>query len=409
MRIWIINQYAIPLSQAGPTRHYTLARELIRKGHHVTIIASSFDHVTRRETRLTSDEISKYEVVEGVPFVWLRTPPYRGNTLARIWNMLVFASRVWRDACSRINDQPDVIIGSSPHLFGALAAERLAGRYKIPFILEVRDLWPKSLVDLGNVSDHHPVVCLLERVERYLYRKARYIVTLLPSAVDHMVEKGIHREKVVWLPNGVDFRLVSQYRPPKETSLLTVMYAGAHGLANGLDSILDTAAILEQDGWGDRVRFRLIGDGPEKVRLQQRATIEGIQIVRFEDPVPKNRIYGLLQEADAFIVTMRNISLYRYGISLNKIYDYLAVGRPIVFGSSAPNNPVAEACAGLTVQPENPREMAEAVKRLAAMSLSERIAMGQRGRAYVEKEHNFVRLAEKLEQVLLLLPHNVRE
>lgn len=400
MNIWIVNHYAIPPQQAGGTRHYTLAKELIRRGHKVTIVAASFDYLTRREAHLAPGELFKLEVVEGVPFLWLRTPPYSGNTVARVWNMTVFAYRVWAIIDKVLIERPNVVIGSSPHLFAALAAERLAARFHVPFVLEVRDLWPQTLIDLGNFSPKHPFIAFLEGIERYLYRKAAAILSLLPGAKEHMAEKGADPSRIVWLPNGIDLELVPPPQPPKSDGPFTVMYAGAHGLANGLDLALKAAHLLEREGWGKRVRFRFVGDGPEKPNLMQKAQALGLRSVSFENPVPKKAVYGLLQQADAFLLILPDSPLYRWGISINKMFDYLSQARPIIFCGNTPFNAVNEAGAGITLPPANPKALAEAVKGMALMHPEERWAMGLRGRAYVEKHHSLNRLADKLEEVL---------
>lgn len=391
----MINHYAEPYG-----RHHNLAGELIRRGHRVVIFASSFDHRTRQENRLAPGEKVKREDIDGVPYVWLRTPPYPGNTSARVWNMAVFAGRIWRVGKAAGFERPDVIIGSSPHLFAALAAQRLAARFRVPFVLEVRDLWPQSLVDLANVSARHPVVRGLEKIERYLYRRAARIISLLPGAVDHMVEKGADRERVVWIPNGINTDLVPPPEPPPNDGVFTVMYTGAHGLANALDVLLEAASIVGSETWGRGVRFRFIGDGPEKPRLMERVRGENIKNVFFEDSVPRNKVYNLLKESNVLWVTLKDSPLYRWGISLNKLYDYLAAARPIVFGANVTVNPVAEAQAGLTVPPENPLALAEAIKELLYMSPEKRWEMGLCGREYVERYHSFARLADKLEKTL---------
>jgi glycosyltransferase involved in cell wall biosynthesis len=401
MKVWIVNQYAVPPSQAGITRHHTLAAELIRRGHEVTIVASSFDHVTRTETRLAPGETARVETHAGVPFVWLRTPPYRGNSVRRMANMAHFAARVERTLPRLGLDRPEVIIGSSPHLFGAWAAERLASRGGVPFVLEVRDLWPQSLVELGNVPEGHPLVRALERLERHLYRRAVRILALLPGAGEHLVAKGALASSVVHLPNGADLSVSPTPVAPEPHARFTAMYAGTHGLANGLDGLLDAAALLHAEGLGDRLLMRFIGDGPDKPRLAERARALGLDWVSFEPPVPKSRVHEVLQEADAFLVTMHAVGLYRYGISFNKLYDYMAAGRPTVLGASASNNPIAEAGAGLSVPAGDAAAFAEALKTLMAMSPAERWEMGQRGRAAVERHHDFRRLADTLEATLL--------
>jgi glycosyltransferase involved in cell wall biosynthesis len=400
VRVWIVNHYAIPPMRAGGTRHYSLACALVKRGHQVTIIASSFEHYTHQETRLAPGDLYKVEVIDGITFVWLRTPSYSGNTFARMWNMLVFAWRVYIRQGIGDLPKPDLIWGSSPHLFGALAAERVAARLKVPFVLEVRDLWPQSLIDLGNVSARHPVARGLLMIERYLYRRAKQIISLLQGAPDHMVAKGACRDKIAWIPNGVDVSLFPETAPLPHNPVFIVMYAGAHGLANALDPILDAAGILQREGYSDRVRFRLIGDGPAKAGLCERAAAEGTELVQFENPVPKVSIFETLSQADAFVVSMKASALYQWGISLNKVFDYLACGRPIIFAGDSPYNQVAAAEAGITVPPENGRAIAEAVKQLLTQSMAEREAMGARGRRHVEEFYSMDVLGDRLERVL---------
>lgn len=385
-----MNHYACPYA-----RHHALARHLVRSGHRVVIFASSFDHKTRQE-RLSPGEMIRRENADGVDFVWLRTPSYKGNTPARVNNMLAFAYRVCRKRVATIEQQPDVVLGSSPHLFAALAAERVARRYGVPFVLEVRDLWPESLVELGNISRRHPIVLGLELIERYLYKRAKCIISLLPDAVDHMVSKGADRTKMVWIPNGVEVDELPEPKPPVDDGIFTVMYAGAHGLANSLDTLLDAARMLQTEPWATHVRFRLIGDGPEKERLQVKVRDEGIRNIIFEQQVPRNKVYGILAQADAFWATLRDVPLYKWGISLNKMYDYLAMARPIVFGANVSLNPIKDAQAGITVYPEDREATVAAIKQLVAMSNEERWAMGLRGRRYVEEHHDYKKLAHRL-------------
>jgi glycosyltransferase involved in cell wall biosynthesis len=177
------------------------------------------------------------------------------------------------------------------------------------------------------------------------------------------------------------------------------MYAGAHGPANALDAVLDAAGTLERRQPG-RFRFLFVGDGHDKPRLQSRAAAEGLHQVRFLDPVPKAEIYDLMAHADALVVNMNRGNLYRFGISFNKLYDYLAVGRPVVSGTDAANDPIAEAGAGITVPANDPGALATALEQLAAATPAERAAMGARGRAFVAEHHDIERLAERFDEVL---------
>lgn len=391
MNIWIVNQYACPFE-----RHHNLATNLSKQGHKVTIVASSFDHKTRKET-LSSEKDHRYEIVDNVGYLWLRTPPYHGNSVARIRNMLAFGNIVRRKTGRYLAEKPDVLMGSSPHLFAAVAARDVANRYNAAFVLEVRDLWPESYIQLAGLSRNNPLIRYLAHIEKGLYRDAAQIVTLLPNSVDYIVERGAKRENITWIPNGVNMDLIPPVCVVPPNRPFTVIYAGAHGFANGLDVIIDAAKILEDRG--REVLFRFIGDGPEKARLEARVREEGIGSVRFEEAVPKKEIFARLQEADAFVVALRDSPLYKYGISLNKIYDYLVMGRPIVFAANSSNNPVSEAGAGL-VTSISPDAMAEAIENLMSMPESERWAMGQKGREYIERNNDFRKLSISLERVL---------
>ncbi len=401
MRVWILNQYAVPPGQAGPTRHYSFARELILRGHEVTVIASGYDHVCRQEAHLRGREWHRYEVIDGVPFLWFWTPPYRGNDLWRVLNMLSFAGWIWPAFPAHRLATPDVIIGSVPTIFLALAASKLAGRLGVPFVLEVRDLWPQVMVDFLQLSSDHPAVRLLRGIENYLYKRSERIITLLPGSIDYLAERAGRRDKIFWLPNGIDLNLVpSPIRPPGHDAF-TMMFIGNHGLAYGLDVLLDAAALLMREETDCAVQFRLIGDGPEKKRLQARVEREAIATVRFDDPVPKRRIYEILQEADACLMILRDLPVFQKGTSPNKIFDYLASVRPIIFCGDATFNYVAEAKAGITVPPGDARALADAVLALARKPVESRMEMGWCGRRYVEDHFNINRLAVGLEGLLL--------
>lgn len=400
LNIIMINHYAIPPIEAGGTRHYSLAKELIARGHKVHIVAANFSHQTKTPIVPNSKEQVFERVYDEVPFIFVNVPAYQGNSPARLLNMLSFSRRIQYSSYFKYMNSPDVVIGSSPHPFAARAAQRMAARWGVPFIFEVRDLWPQSLIDLGRISPKHPAVRLMARLEKHLYNHADKIITLLPGAHEYIKSMGIDVGKVIWIPNGIDFSLYNQLFPEVKHDRFTVMYAGAHGLANGLETIINCAEILDKD-YGDKIVFRLVGDGPQKEDLKKMADEKQLTNVQFDASVPKRQIPGVLGQADAFIVVIMDSPLYKYGISLNKIYDYLVSAKPVVIGVNAFNNPVEEAGAGITVPPENPEALAKAVLELYHMKPADREQMGLNGKKYVEENHDFQKLAARLEEVLL--------
>lgn len=292
----------------------------------------------------------------------------------------------------KVRPEPDVIVGSSVHPFAALTGWILAKLNGVPAVTEIRDLWPQTLIESG-VSSRHPFILLLAFVERFLYRYSDAVITLLPKAHDYIRSRG--GEHVYWVPNGIDMECYSPPEPVPQNSQFTVLYAGAFGHANNLEVMVEAARLLE----GEAVRFRLVGEGPEREKLVSLA--EGLRNFEILPPVPKREVPALLRSADALVFHLRSIPVFRYGISPNKLWDYLAAGRPILFACEAGNDPVAEAGAGLSLPPENPRALAEAVLALSQLSPQERSAMGRRGYEYGLANHSFQMLGLRLEEILL--------
>lgn len=397
--VWILNHYAQEPGGPGGTRHFSVAKYLRNFGWHASIIGASTELNTGRQ-RLNHDENIRCDRYDDIPFLWVKTPDYHGNGIARMRNMLAYVWQVLRLPLTNFLPKPDVIVGSSVHPFAAWAGLKLARRYKVPFIFEVRDLWPQTLIDLGKLKPRSPMAILLRQLERVLYREASRIVTLLPAAGDYIRPFGVPEHKIVWVPNGVDLSEFAMCPLNSAADDFVLMYLGSFGNANGIDQLLDAMSVIEKRFPDCRIHLRLIGDGPLKDMFREQALSRGLTRVTFESSVPKSSVGALAAEADAFVVCLADVPLYRFGISLNKLFDYLAAGRPVVFAGRAANNPVAEANAGFTVPPCDPISFADAVIKLAEMPLEERAAMGLRGRQHVETVYSFDLLAKKFSGVL---------
>lgn len=401
MNIWIINHYAIPYGGSGPTRHYALAANLIERGNQVSVIASSFDHFDyreRREVRLKQGEAARLETIDGVPFLWIRACPYGGNA-KRLCNMMEYALRVSFGSYTCNLPQPEIILGSSMTLLAALSAYRIARKLGVPFILEVRDVWPQTMIDLG-VSPWNPVVLMFGVIERFLYRHADAIITLLPGAVSHIRSNGARTQEIMWLPNAVDFTLSPLPERPIDKLPFKVMFAGSHSLANSPETLLEAAEILQDQGRRD-IEICFIGDGPHKAELMRLKALKKLTNVEFRAPVSKREIFGVLSEAGAVVALLKDITLYRFGISMNKLYDYMASARPVLFAARSFNNPVSESRCGMVIPPENPQALADAIIRVAEMPIEERWEMGLRGRRFVEEYHNVAKASVQLESFMV--------
>ncbi len=394
-QVWILNHYAQEPGGTGSTRHFGLARHLFGLGWHATVIAASVEHGTGRQ-RLASDEKTRIQSFDGVSFLWVKTPHYKGNGVDRILNILSYTFRVLLPGYTVDLPRPDVIVGSSVHPFAAVAGALLAKRHGVPFVFEVRDLWPQTLVVLGRLKETSLMTRVLQWVELWLYRRADRIVVLPSKAVDYIEPLGISSDKVVCIPNGVELSAYVKQTPTVFQDVFTLMYFGSHGQTNCLNCVLDAMAVLRALPGMEHVRLRMIGDGPLKSALMAQASQLNLSNVEFEESVPKAQIPKLASEADAFVICVKDLpQLYKYGVSMNKLFDYMAASRPIIMASAAANNPVDDAGAGITVAAENSNEMAKAIHKLVNLSQEQRTAMGEAGRAYVEKHHSYKALASK--------------
>lgn len=398
MNIWLIDHYTNTPSDPGDARHYSNARELIGRGHQVRVIKCSFNHLTRAHVSITPDSKWQNKDYGGVPFTVISAQPYNGNfEVARIVNMFQFAFRTWRADWAKELPRPDLILGSAPDPFVALAAERLASRYGVPFLLEIRDAWPYAIAEVTGRSRRHPFVVLVDWTMRYLYRKAEKIIMLSQSST-LLAEWGADPGKLVWIPHGVDLRLNPVPQPPPKDNFFTITYLGAHNPWNSLDTILDAAKLIAAAG-ADNIRFRFVGDGTSKPALLARVKAEHLTNVVFDPSIGKDRVHEVLSASDAFILNNRIDGVSKKWMSFNKLYDYLAAGRPIIFGSVAEHDPVREAGAGITIPAGDAHAIASAAIFLAELPEEELRAYGGRGRRYIEERFTIPVLTDQFEAI----------
>jgi glycosyltransferase involved in cell wall biosynthesis len=399
--IWILNHYAQEPGGPGGTRHYSLAKHLKEHEWDAWIIAASVELNTNRQ-RLFPTEKQRLQYFDGVPFLWLKTPPYRGNGLDRVRNMFAYTVRCLLPGTTELLPRPAIVIGSSVHPLAAIAGCFLARRFDCAFVFEVRDLWPQTLIDLGRITAHGIFARLLRAVETWLYRRADLIIVLLPYADKYIQPLGISSDKILYLPNGCDLTDFPVY-PAQPSPVFNLMYFGAHGTANGLDNVIDAMQIIARKAPGKQIRLRLIGDGPLKRNLLERVMSSGTSNIVFEDPVGKSEIPQLAASADAFVFNLVDAPVFRFGISSNKLFDFMAASRPIIFCCAAGNNPIRDSQSGITVRPGDPDALADAILCLAEMSPEARARMGHNARVYVETNHAYESLAGRLAACLTRL------
>jgi glycosyltransferase involved in cell wall biosynthesis len=411
-RVWIVNHYASTPDEPAGTRHFELARQLVKRGHSVTIFAASFGHHTGQEKRLAPASLHRSEWFDRVRFVWLRTLPYRGNTWRRQLNMLSFLA-VFVVVQTR-ERAPDTIIGSTVHPFAAFGAWLVARLRGADFVFEIRDLWPQTLVDLGAMRDGSPGERLLRALEAFLVRRASVVITLLPGIHEYLTERGLPAHHVVYIPNGANMaafdasasvsdepeavtRSLQEITRLRAEGRFVLGYLGAFGRVNRVDVIVHAARAAERRDPG-RVAVILIGDGPERLEAERQSA--GNPALVIAPAVPKAFVATILRALDATVVHTTLTPVYRYGISFNKLFEYMAAERPVVFACESAYDPVQATGAGLSVQPDDPERLASAFLQLAGATPEARAAMGSAGRSYVAREHNFEYLGETLNGVI---------
>lgn len=388
----IVNHFALAPDMGGGTRHIELGRELVRGGWRVTIAASDFHVLERAYARRkgASDKRAIEETVDGVRLRWLWSSPYDGNDARRVANWLSFARSLVRTQWSE--NLPDVVLGSSPQLFAALAAWRVARRLGVPFVFEVRDLWPESLEVRGRTRG--PGYWGLWAIARFLYRTASRIVVLSRGVQSYLEGLGVPASRIAYVPNGTDLEAFGS-RAPQRTDRLRIVYAGAHGPANGLEVVLGAAAILRDD---PRVSFLLVGDGPAKTALMQQARTARLSNVEFLDAVPKARIPQLLASCNAGLMVLKDVPLFAFAVSPNKLFDYWGASLPVICNVAGE---VAEwvraAKGGLQAVDATPEALAQAIRALMEMGAEQRAALGAAGREWVRHEHDRPVLAARLD------------
>jgi glycosyltransferase involved in cell wall biosynthesis len=407
MNILLINHYAGSVHHGMEFRPYYLGREWVRCGHRVRIVAASQSHVRTHHPSLNGNNRSD-ETIDGVEYTWFATPSYQGSGLARVCNIAAFVVRLFRESDAIANRfKPDVVIASSTYPLDIFPASRIARLANARLLFEVHDLWPLSPMELGGYRWWHPFIMLLQAAENYACRRADAVVSILPKVAPHLEAHGMAPHKLHIIPNGADptewspdtpaapNALIARLTEWREAGMFIVGYAGGHGTANALSYLLDAARLLRDQ----RVVFVLVGAGPDKQLLQQRALALGIANVHFFDAIAKAQIPAFLRAIDLAYIGWQRQPLYRFGIAPNKLIDYMMAGRPILHAVEAGNDLVAEAQCGLTVVPESPRAIAKGVESFMNVPVEARSAMGERGRHYALEHLSYPVLSRRFLQI----------
>ena len=377
--VWIINHYASNMLFDKGGRHYWFAENLVKAGYRPVIFCCNAKHNSRGEQFYDFPGIWHESFAEDIqtPFIFVKGRVYQGNGRNRVLNMIDFYKNVMvaADQYARQNSYPDVIVASSVHPLSLLAGIKLAKKYGVKCICEVRDLWPESLITYGIAGKHNPLVIGLRLLEKHIYRKADQLVFTMQNAYSYIEQQKwtdiVPKEKVFYINNGLD---LDEFHYNKEhfktenallddPGLFKVVYTGSIRKVNNLGLLLDAAKLLPDE----RITFLIWGKGDELEMLESRVKQEGIRNVTFFGKTEKNYIPGITSKADLNLIHGTETPIMQYGLSTNKMFDYLAAGKPILIDFPCYMNPVVSNDAGICIDEQTPATIAEAFRYFAHM------------------------------------------
>ncbi len=400
--IWILNHYA----HSNSGRHYQFARHLFQKGYNVTLFAASTRHGTG-ENQIKDSRKYVVDRCNLFPCVYVRTRNYRGNEFRRILNMLDYAWRVL-GVSKRLNlKKPDVIYASSVHPLTWLSGYFLAKRYRAKFVAETRDLWPETLIAMGRIKKGSIPAKVLYALERFVYKKADRLVFTFPGGKDYIEGLGFDTNKVAYINNGVD---LEEFDRNQRTYVyddvdldrgctFKVIYAGSMGQANALRYLIEAAGIIQTRGL-EKIRFILFGDGYQKEELEYTAKDKGLKNVIFKGRVDKKYIPNILLKSDLNIFTGQHIYLYKYGLSLNKMFEYFASGKPTLSNIECGYDLLEQYQCGITVAGGSAITLADGIIHFFEMGREDYQRYCANARLAAQ-DFDFKVLTDKLEEVIV--------
>lgn len=409
--VWIMNHYAGNMFFDQGGRHYNFSKYLKQAGYEPVIFCCNASH-NKPELYFPGIELWEEHIAEeiGVPFIFAQGRTYTGNGKQRVLNMIDFYRNVKKAAkeYAKLHGKPDVIYASSVHPLTLVAGIQIARHFGIKCICEVRDLWPESIVVyFSKLKKNNPLIRLLYKGEKWIYKKADALIFTMEGAYDYIVEQGwekdIPRSKVHYINNGVDLEAFQYNREHfqiedsdlQNPDIFKVVYTGSIRLVNNLGLLLDAAKQVTDP----RVRFLIWGDGDERPMLEQRVRDEGISNVVFKGKVEKKYIPYIVSTADLNFGHYASTPILRYGASMNKLFDYLAAEKPVLIDFLCQYNPVLQCGAGISVEEPTAERIAQAVDSFTAIDEKQYQTFCDHARAGA-REYDFRNLTRKLLTVI---------
>ena len=408
MNILILSHFAGSPEHGMVFRNYAMAREWVRQGHNVTIVASGYSHVRQHQPALKGR--LGVQTIDGVHYIWVWGPRYaQSGQLGRVASMAAYTVQcLWLRL--PLQAHYDVVIASSPHPFTIYPAAKLARQFKARLVFDIRDLWPLTPIHLGNASPSHPFIKLLQAAEDYACRHADLVTAVPHNAEPYLRSRGLAPGRFLAVGNGAlhddspavplpETHLVL-LRRLRESGAFILGYAGTLGTANAMNTAVDALARTDQ-----HVHLVMMGEGACQAALLQQAQRLGCHDrVHFLAPVTRRQVADFLAQIDVAYVGVRASPLYAYGASLTKLNDYMLASVPILYSAGDNNNPVEAAGAGICCPPDDPAAIAQAINHMHGIPEERLRAMGEAGRHWCLANHMVENQVQQILQTLQHLP-----
>ena len=371
--VWIISYFAGGPSYCPRIPDYSLAKYLREHGYEALVFAGSALHNTDINF-ITDGSTFREQMVDGVPFVYVYTRQYKsmkGESLS----FIDFYRNMMK--CYKHFEKPDIIMAAMPQPLSCLAGYRIAKKYKIPYITSIVDLWPLSIVEYADFSDHNPAIRAMYSYEKWLYKKSDELVFTWEGAYDYIIDKGwdniIPKNKFHYINIGVDleefYRNMESFQiddSDLQDKKFRVMYCGSVRTANDIGTVVSCAKKLNDDGYGDDIRFIIYGDGPDREVLEKRCLDENIPNVVFKGMIDKKYIPYVLSKSNLNVLNLKPAETQKYGNSSNKLFEYLAAGNPVIANIDEGKYPIiTKYGCGKVVKAGSSEEYAEGVAYFA--------------------------------------------
>jgi len=400
MNILYIDHYAGSDIHGMEFRPFYLAREWKKKGYNTTMVAADYSHLRKVNPEISKD--FEESNVEGINYCWIKTSRYQGNGVARIISMIQFVSKLKRRAKYMAEKyKPDVVICSSTYPFDTYAGQKIAKYAKAKLIHEVHDLWPLTPMELGGYSKNHPFIKVMAAAEKSAYRKSDCIVSILPNIKPYVDTLNVNTP-IVTVPNGVVSADTSSLPPANEKikakidqlhseGNFVVGYAGGISVSNAIMDLIKAAELLKDK----KIAFIIIGDGIEKESLLKYKEDNNLDKVYFFSSIKKQEIHNTLSEMDGLYIGSKKSRLYNYGMSANKIYDYMLVGKPIISALDTEHSPLHYSKVAFQAVAEDPESIAKIIEELVKLDASQIDDIKDKSINYLLDHYTYDKLAER--------------